>query len=279
MITRGSKFFFAAALIGLVSALFYGFVTGASAQGGVVEVFREGGVVDSIVGPLSLGWKGWIGEHVGYSVLMSFAGVMLVLGGFTTAFRDADAEALAEIEGVPAGELPPAAPPVGLSYWPLVAAVSAGLVVVGLALSTVLFYAGLVGLFLAAFEWTVRSWAERATPDTDRSSEYRDNLLGPLEVAVGGVLAIAVIVLAVSRILLALPGWAAILVIIGLAAVVFALANLLARNPQMLGSVLVAVVIVGGAILVIAGIVAGVAGPDEEGLSGTVVVELVDEPI
>jgi hypothetical protein len=84
--------------------------------------------------------------------------------------------------------------------------------------------------------------------------------------------------LAVSRILLALPGVAAVFVIIGLAALVFGLANLLARRPESLRSVLLGVLVVGGLVLIVAGIVAEVVGPnDEEGLGGTVPA-LVVEP-
>ena len=270
MITRGSKFFFAAAAIGVLCAVFYGFLTGASDHGGVATIFREGDVVNSIIGPLTFGWKGWIGDHVGYTVFMSFAAVMLALGGFTTAFRDADAESLAEIEGVDVAHLPPAAVPVGLSYWPMVVAISGGLVVVGLAFSTLLFYAGLVGLVLGGFEWTVRAWSERATPDPGTNAEYRSSILAPLEIAIGGVLAIVVVVAAVASILLALDTLAAIFVIILLAIAVFAIAYLVSQRTEYLGSVLVSVVIVAGAAVLIAGIVAGVAGDDAEGSLGPV---------
>ena len=76
MITRGSKFFYAAAVVGFVTAIVYGFLTGAAAHSGVIGVFQDGDVVNSIVGPLTFGWKGWVGDHVGYSVLMGFAAVM-----------------------------------------------------------------------------------------------------------------------------------------------------------------------------------------------------------
>ena len=134
MITRGSKFYLAAAAVGFVSALLYGFVTGAADHGGVIAVFTDGAIVDSVIGPISFGWKGWIGEHVGYTVLMVFSGVMLVLGGFTMAFRDGDAEALAELDGVDVADVPEPTRPWGVSFWPLLCALGAGVVVVGLAL-------------------------------------------------------------------------------------------------------------------------------------------------
>src|SRR5689334_19736230 len=124
MITRGSKFFYAAAVVGFAAAVVYGFLSGAAEHSGVIGVFQEGDVVNSIVGPLTFGWKGWVGDHVGYSVLMGFAAVMAALGGFSTAFRDGSADVLVQMEGgdVATAANPAVLTPIGLSYWPLVGA-------------------------------------------------------------------------------------------------------------------------------------------------------------
>ncbi|MBU6216116.1 MAG: hypothetical protein KGR17_05885, partial [Acidobacteria bacterium] len=201
MITRGSKFFFAGALVAFLTAIVYGFVTSASDQSGVLGVFSDGGVVNSIVGPLTLGWKGGVGEHVGYTVLMGTAAVLAGLGGFTTAFRDGSVEAVAQI--TPSGEAGPVAVPVGLSYWPLLLAFSLAIAVVGLAVDSAFFILGVVLAVLAGFSWTVRAWAERATDDRDASVELRHTLLDPLEIPILSVVVVAVLALSVSRILLA----------------------------------------------------------------------------
>jgi hypothetical protein len=260
MITRGSKFFYGAAAVGFLSALLYGFLTGASDHGGVIAVFTDGGAVDSIVGPLTFGWKGWVGEHIGYTVLMSFAAVMAVLGGFASAFRDADAEAIAEIEGVGVAELAPPVEPSGLSWWPLLCALGAAIAVVGLALSTFMFWTGVVIVAAGAFEWTVRAWSERATGDAEANARYRDQLLRPAEVPIAAVLIIVVVAVAVSRLLLAVPKSAAVYVIIGLAAVVFGLANLLARRPDLKGRVVGIVALVGLLVIIGAGIGGAISG-------------------
>ena len=138
MITRGSKFFYGAAAFLYLTALVYGFVTGASAHGGVLAVFSDGALVDSIIGPISFGWKGWVGDQIGYSVLMAAAGSLAVVGGLTSVFRDGSPEALAELQGatversVIQGDTLVdlrVASPQGLNVWPLVGAVSAGLLV------------------------------------------------------------------------------------------------------------------------------------------------------
>lgn len=258
MITRGSKFFFGAAAVTLASALLYGFLTGASANGGVISVFSDGGLVNSIVGPLTFGWKGWVGEHIGYSALMGATAVLLGLGGFATAFRDGDAEATAAASGLSAA--PPVLRPSGLSFWPLVTAIAAGAAMVGLAVDPLYFVVGVVLLVVAAFCWTVRAWAERASGDPDSNREFHHQLLDPLEIPIVSALAAGVIVLCVSRVLLAISKLGATLLIIGLATVVFAVAVALARGPQIRRSVVVGVVVVGGLALLGAGIAGGIAG-------------------
>lgn len=281
MITRGSKFFYAAAVVGFVSAIVYGFLTGAAAHSGVLAVFDKGGVVDSIVGPLTFGWKGWVGEHVGYSVFMGFAAIMAALGGFTTAFRDGSADVLVQMEGGdPATATNPAVlTPVGLSYWPLVGAFGVGVLVVGLAVDPVLFGVGVVLLAVVAVSWTVRAWAERATGDEGTNRELRHDIMDPLEVPVLAVLTLAVVVLCISRLLLALPQSAAVWVIIVAAVAVFGVALLLASRPGLKRSVVVAVLLVGGVVILGAGIAGGVAGEHggtENGLAprrGVVVID------
>ncbi len=260
MITRGSRFYFAAAAVGFFSAVLYGFITGASDQGGVLVVFSDGGVVDSLLGPLTLGWKGWVGEHVGYTTLIAFAGVMAVLGGFTTAARDADAESLAQLQGIDAGELPAAAVPAGLSWWPMLCALGTGVVVVGLAFSNVLMWGGVLIVAAGAFEWTAKAWSERATPDAAANAEYRNRLLQPVEVPIAAALIIAVVAVAISRVLLAVPKSAAVYVVIGLAVVIFGAANLLARRPDLKSRVLGTIVLVSLVAIIAAGIAGGIAG-------------------
>lgn len=260
MITRGSRFYFAAAAVGFFSALLYGFLTGASDHGGVIVVFTDGAVVDSVIGPLTFGWKGWVGEHVGYTVLMAFAAAMAMLGGFTSATRDADAESLAQLERIEGSQLAPAAVPAGLSWWPLLAALGTGVVIVGLVFSNWMLWGGVVILVAAAIEWTAKAWSERATEDAAANAEYRSRLLQPAEVPIASALVIALVAVAISRVLLAVPKSAAVYIIIALAAVIFGVAHLLAGRPDLKGRVLGAVVLVSLLVIIAAGIAGGMAG-------------------
>lgn len=271
MITRGSKYFIAAAVVAYLAALFYGFITGASAHGGVIAVFTDGALVNSIIGPISFGWKGWVGEHVGYSVLMAFAGSMAVLGGFTSVFRDGSPEALAELQGVTVDQDGLHGPtvdlrvdtPKGLNYWPFVGGFSAAAIIIGLAVSSILFVVGCIGLIIVAVEWTIRTWSEQATADQAENAELRNRLMYPFEVPVASVLVVGAVVFLVSRILLAAPKVASVFIIIGVAIVIFGTAILLASRPHLKRSVLVGVLLVGGAALLVGGIAGGVAGTRE----------------
>ena len=259
MITRGSKYFYGAATFGFLAAVLYGIVTSAADQGGIILVMTGGGgIVDSVLGPITMGWKGGVGEHIGYSVLMGFAGIMAVLGGFHSAFRDGDAEAVAEVTHTVGS--PAISTPFGLSYWPLMTAFSSVILLVGLAVSSALFFIGALGLIVCAFEWTVRSWSERATGDPELNREIRNKFMAPVEVPVGAVLGIGLIVFSVSRILLAVSKVGSSIVIIVLAIAMFVAALVLANRPHLKRSMLIGVGVLFGLIIIGGGIAGGVAG-------------------
>ena len=86
-----------------MSAVFAGYTTGGTETG-----------------PISLGWKGGVGNHVVYTLLMIGAGSMAVMGIVSQAFRDSDLEAASELLGIE--DLPQAQNEVGNSWWPVFAA-------------------------------------------------------------------------------------------------------------------------------------------------------------
>lgn len=270
MITRGSKYFYGAAVVGFLTALVYGFITAASAQGGVFAVFSDGAVVDSVIGPISFGWKGFVGDQIGYSILMGFAGIMAVLGGFTSAFRDGSPEAIAQISGgtvtdgkVSGGVDLRVSTPQGLDMWPIVGAFSVGAAIVGLAVSSTLFVIACIGLIVVTIEWTVRAWSERATGDPAENKAIRDRFMHPIEIPVGATIGIGLIIFSMSRILLAVSKLGAVFVIIAIASVIFAVAIVLATRPHLKRSVLVGALLAGGLLIIGGGIAGGIAGPRE----------------
>ena len=243
MITTGSKFFYALAGVLLVAAVVYGYSTG-------------GGEV----GPLSLGYKGGVGDHLGYGILLVGAVASLFAGFCTTAFRDADPDAGAALLGTDA---PPVPAPSGTSYWPVVGAFGVALVLVGVVLNNVFFVAGLVALGAVAVEWTMQAWADRATGDPAVNREIRNRIMLPIEVPVVSILVIMVVVLGYSRVFLAVSKLGAVWVALAIAALVFGIGALLSLRPRIPANLVAGLLAVAAVVTVGAGIVAAVNGERE----------------
>ena len=179
----------------------------AAAGAAIVGGYTSGGTV---TGPLSAGYKGGIGDHVSYSVLLGVAFVSPVVGGMLTYFRDVDAEEIAKFMGTDAA--PIGQRPVEASIWPVVAGLGVGFVMVGMAVSAAVTGIGFVILAIVGFEWTMTAWADRATGDRATNIALRDQLMGPFEVPLLGLLAGGVLVLAASRIFLKYHGTGAVVI-------------------------------------------------------------------
>lgn len=250
MVKSASKFLFALAAFGFVGAVVYGGATSGQGFG-----------MDSVIGPLTFGYKGHVGDHVGYAALMGLAVAALFLGVFLSTLRDADPEAGAQVLGL---ETVPEVPvPARGSYWPVVGAFSAGSLVLGLAVGPALFVLGVVGLTIVTVEWAVRTWADRATGDPEVNQTIRDRFMRPVEIPGAALLAIGILVLAVSRILLALPKTGSYLVFALVPAIILGLGALVAMRPRLSQSAIAGLLLAGGIAILGGGIAAAIAGERE----------------
>jgi hypothetical protein len=243
MITTGSKYLYGSALLALVGAFFLAISTSGHAIG-----------MSTLLGAISLGYKGPVGNHFAYAVLVAYAGMSLFVGGVLTAVRDGDPEAGAQIQGLaePAAVLPVR----GVNHWPLIAAFGVAVALLGVIFEPVLFILGAVLVTIAAFEWMIYSWAEDATGDATANRKVRNRLLNPIEIPLFAIMGIALFVFAFSRVLLALdkvPG-AIIFGIVPLIA--FVVVILLNSKPTQSKNVIAVLVVLGG-ILILASGVAG----------------------
>lgn len=262
MFTPGVRLFAGLAVFGLVGMILTGFSTCFPADWSWTppQLHCQGdqGVVDSVLGPLTGGWKGGVGNHFVYGIFVAVFLVSTAMAGLLAAFRDADPESLAEVAHVDTA--PVVEPPRHASYWPMLAAFAAGTTVVGLAVNTALFLAGVFALVLIGMEWAVRTWAENATGDPTLNEEYRERLAGVLEIPGLAVVAIGAFVMAGSRVFLAVDATAA--VIIAGAASFFLLLGftLLAYYPRAGKSVASIFVLLAGIIVIGSGIFAAAIG-------------------
>ena len=239
MFSPGFRLFMGFAGFGLLTAFFYAVVTG------------DGGGADY------LGWSGGVGDHVGYVILVMFAIASAGLAIMLTAFRDADSDAVSELNN---GTLPPAQGPVSYNYWPIIGAVGLGTLVIGLVTHTAIFVVGLILILTTAFELMMSAWADRATGDPIANAELRNRIMKPVEVPVLGVIGIAVTVICASRIFLAVSKswaiWLAVIIsaVVCIAALAFALAGRVNRT------VVAGVLATGAIVLLASGVASAVVG-------------------
>lgn len=261
MITRGSRVFFSLALAAYGLAVVYGVITNGLATGGVVAAITGDGAVDAVLGPISFGYKGGVGDHVGYSLLIGFALASLFAGAVTVAFRDGDPEAVAELANADA--VPPVAAPADLSPWPIVGALGAGVVTLGLATEPAIFIAGLAIVGIAMIEWTVKAWSEQATGDPEVNRLIRKRLMHPVELPVAGLLIALVAAVSISQVFLTSSKTAAWVVASILAATVLVGAVMLSLMPEMKRSILVGVAVAVSVLVIGLGIFGAVRGARE----------------
>jgi hypothetical protein len=243
MIPTGSKFFYGLAALLAVAAVVYGYASGG------------GGV-----GPISLGYKGGVGEHLGYGILLTGAVASLFAGFCATAFRDADPIPSAAHLG---DQAMPAATPTSTSFWPIVGAFGVVLTVVGVVLNNVFFVAGLIALGAVAVEWTMQAWADRATGDPAVNREIRNRIMLPIEVPLAGALAIAVVVVGYSRVFLAVSKLGAVWIALAIAAAIFVIGTILSLRPRIRTDMVAGLLAVAAVATIGMGIFGAVAGERE----------------
>src|SRR5215471_3838662 len=105
-ITISLRFYVAFAVAALAGA----YVVGVTSQ--------HSSIIDQAVGPIDLGWKGGVGNHLAYTMLVGVGLLAIAIGIMLTAFRDADATAQAEV--VSLDVVPLTRAPTGANYWPAI---------------------------------------------------------------------------------------------------------------------------------------------------------------
>lgn len=244
MLTTASKFFFAGAAVAFLASYVYGI-----------------GTDGDLLGVLTLGLKGPVGELAGYTILQTVGALLLGLGATSSILRDADPDVQAATARLEA--LPPATAPVSTSYWPVLGALAAVIAAVGLVASPVLFVIGALGVLLVLLEWMVSAWSERATGDPALNRQIRNRLMYPLEIPVAGALGILVLVVSVSRVFLALPKNGSSAIAIVASALILAFGFVVAYRPKLSKDAIAGVLAVCGLLVIAGGIGAAVAGPRE----------------
>jgi hypothetical protein len=259
MLTTGFKLYFGFGMFFLLAAVFYGWTSG----GVDWDLFPGdlGTLYFAIQGAITLGWRGAVGDHLGYVILLSGALASFTLAGFVVAFRDNESFAVAAAAGTE--HAPAYRAPTTPSLFVPVGAFGLAVLVLGLVTERVFLWAGLVIIGVVGLEWVVQAWADRATGDGRLNQRLRNRIMNPIEVPVAGAVIIGFVVFGVSRVLLTVDKQASVWLTIAFAATVFLVALTLAAVPR-LAKPLLAVLLVLGALAVLTGGVIGAARGERE---------------
>jgi len=263
MLTPGFKLYFGIALFGLLGAFVFGVNTELQSDALTVrDNLDEAGIISVLTGPFTIGWKGAVGNHMGYTIWLSMAVVAGFLAFLLIAFRDADPEAVAQVAHTDSVPLTKA--PAGASYMPVLGAFALGVIGIGWIVNRGVFFAGLALMAAVVGTWTIRAWSERATGDDAVNRQIYHRVIDPLRIPIVGAFLIAFLVLGLSRVLLAVPNKTSSSIIFGVAAVVFFLVVVgIALVPRLSRSVIVVLLVVGGLAVLGGGIYGIAAGPRE----------------
>lgn len=269
MINSGAKFYLGCGFLFLLAASLYAWSSGAfdqEAASGLADFddrFTENiaSILGSVIGALTLGYKGGVGDHVGYVVLVAASAIGLTLGVLMVVFRDGDAEAAATVAGTAVAPAPVVVSRPNI--WAPIGGFGAGLVAVGLVAGRLFFFAGLVVLALVAIAWLMDAWTDQLSSDVGASGAMRDGVMGPFEVPILSVLLLGFVVFGVSRVLLTTSKMGSIIAAGVIATVILLVAVALSFKPK-LGTGLVAGVLALGAVFVLAGAVVGIARGERE---------------
>ena len=247
MFTTAFRFFAGLAIASLVAAFLVGFTSETQTP------------MDRILGPLTMGWKGGIGNHFAYAFFVGLFAVSAGLAGILIAFRDADPEAEAQV--LRADSVPLTRAPAGNNYLPALGAFAFVLALVGLASgSHILIGGGLVVMLAVAFTWTLRTWAERATGDDTVNAELYHRFIDPLRTPVVAVVCIGLVVGGLSRVLLAVSKTGSVVVFGAAATLFFVVAAILALYPKSTKTVTTILVVFGALAILVAGIIGAFVG-------------------
>ena len=210
----------------------------------------------------AVAWQGFSGgEERGLLVLLGLVSAALIVGTLLVWIRDGEVTAAVHEEdraaaaAATSGPLP--------APWPAIGAFGVAVTVVGLAAGGALLYVGFGIVAIAVVEWMVQGWAERATPDAAENAALRNRLMYPLEIPLLGLIIVGAVLLAFSRVLLALPKEGSTVAAIAVASAILLAAVLVATRPRVSSTVLTAVLVLGAVALLGGGVVGAVAGERE----------------
>jgi hypothetical protein len=225
MITPGSKYFFGLTGLSLIAAILYMVLVNPSDLGAVA--------------------------------LFGLAASGALIGAMALFTRDGDV--YTDEEAVAANAV--AGPP---SFWPIVFALGAAIVLTGLATVSVVFILGIAVLIGGGVEWAIHNWADGASSDREFNTFARERAISAIEYPGLAAVGLGVIAFFFSRVVLAVSKEAGPIIFIVVATVILVVGVLVATKPFMKGAVTVVVSVLAIVALAGAGTFAALSGERHE---------------
>lgn len=180
-----------------------------------------------------------------------------MIAGFSFFTRDGDADSVAQATDA---AIAPSAP----SFWPIVFAFGAAMLLAGLATNPIVFVLGLAVLIGAGVEWTIQNWADRASADSAFNSFVRDRAISALDYPGLAAAGLGVIAFFFSRIMLNVSKESAPIIFIVVAAAILVVGSLIGTKSSFSGTPRNITIVVGALALIVVGSVAGFGGERHE---------------
>jgi len=237
MISWGAKYLLSASLLGWILAISYGIATGGD-----------------IVGAMSMGYKGGVGDHFGYTLAMTFAFLFLMIALVNLFSREGIAVDK-KGEHLPVLILPKLAP----TYWAPVTGFAVTCMIIGLSYSSAFLILGIVLLFVVLIQWSLQAWADGLSHDAITNEIARSRVSSNVDTPIFSILIGAFVVLGISRVLLAVPAIYSTVVASVVATLVFVISVALAKfEPSK--KMITGIVAFGAVAVLVGGIVAAGIG-------------------
>jgi len=181
---------------------------------------------------LAIGLQVGVGDLSGFALLMgifiaaTLAGLALAGSGIVDRVPRSGAETPQPVMTAFEPDVPPASP------WPLMTAVAAGIVAVGLATGRTLVTIGILAALAVAVGWLAQDWRQDPAFTAREGAKLGDRLIAPLMLPALALGMVALIVISVSRVLLAVPKGASIAIAGSLAVVLLVVFFVLSSQPR-----------------------------------------------
>ena len=150
------------------------------------------------------------------------------------------------------------------SLWPLLSALGATTVTLGLITNRTFFVLGMAAITAGGLGWLVQAWSERASADLRFNRRARNSLIDPIELPIAGAIGAGILVYSFSRVMLGLPSKTATVVAFGvLAAIVLVVGTIVGVRRGVSRAALTGTFGLAAVALVAGGAIAGLYGERE----------------